>query len=65
MLAWELYGQGTSPESEGVKGDHFVGRWYLRYAIESVKDPLSEHQIQEMLKIWETGESKTIVLWKK
>ena len=65
MLAWKLYGQGTSPGSEGVKGDHFVGRWYVRYAIESEKDPSLEHQIHEMLNKWEAGDPQTLALWKK
>ena len=65
MLAWERFGQGASPESEGVKGDHFVGQWYVRYAIESGRDPSLEHQVHAMLKKWETGEPKTLDLWKK
>ena len=29
MLAYLEHGQGKTPESEGVKGDHFVGEWYV------------------------------------
>jgi arginyl-tRNA synthetase len=48
-----------------VKGDHFVGKWYVRYAIESEKDPALEQNIQEMLKKWEAGDAETLALWKK
>jgi arginyl-tRNA synthetase len=65
MLAWERYGNGATPESEGIKGDHFVGKWYVRYAIESEKDPSIEQNIQEMLKKWETGDPETLALWAK
>jgi len=65
MLAWERFGQGATPESEGMKGDHFVGKWYVRYAVESEKDPTLEQNIQEMLKKWEAGEPDTLALWKK
>lgn len=65
MLAWERFGKGATPESEGVKGDHFVGKWYVRYAIESEKDPTLEQNIQEMLKKWESGDPGTLALWKK
>jgi arginyl-tRNA synthetase len=65
MLAWERFGQGATPESEGMKGDHFVGKWYVRYAIESEKDPTLEQYIQEMLKRWEAGDPDTLALWKK
>ena len=65
MLAWERFGNGATPESEGVKGDHFVGKWYVRYAIESERDPALEQNIQEMLKKWEAGDPGTLALWKK
>lgn len=31
MLAYQKFGNGTTPESEGVKGDHFVGHFYVLY----------------------------------
>jgi len=65
MLAWERFGNGATPESEGMKGDHFVGKWYVRYAIESEKDSTLEQNIQEMLKKWEAGDPGTLALWKK
>ncbi len=29
MLAWQLYGNGETPQDTGEKGDHFVGRYYV------------------------------------
>ncbi|WP_295841214.1 arginine--tRNA ligase [uncultured Apibacter sp.] len=29
MLAWEKYGNGETPESTGIKGDHLVGKYYV------------------------------------
>lgn len=29
MLAWQQYGQGETPESTGMKGDHLVGKYYV------------------------------------
>jgi arginyl-tRNA synthetase len=29
MLAWQLYGNGETPESAGLKGDHLVGKYYV------------------------------------
>jgi arginyl-tRNA synthetase len=65
MLAWERFANGATPQSEGVKGDHFVGKWYVRYAIESEKDPALEQEIQKMLKRWEAGDPATQDLWKR
>jgi len=31
MVAWQLYGEGKSPQSAGVKGDHFVGDYYVMF----------------------------------
>ena len=32
MLAWEKFGKGQTPESTGIKGDHFVGKYYVEFA---------------------------------
>ncbi len=29
MLAWQRWGQGETPESSGLKGDHLVGKYYV------------------------------------
>lgn len=31
MLAWEKWGNGETPQSSGMKGDHLVGKYYVRY----------------------------------
>ena len=31
MLAYQAYGQGRSPEDEGLKSDHFVGKYYVLF----------------------------------
>lgn len=31
MLTYARHGAGETPESTGEKGDHFVGRWYVRF----------------------------------
>ncbi len=31
MLAWEKWGDGTTPKSENRKGDHFVGDYYVLF----------------------------------
>ena len=65
MLAWQRWGNGTTPQSEGIKGDHFVGQYYVRYAREADKEQNLENEIQQMLQRWEAGDPETIDLWKK
>lgn len=31
MLAWKLFGNGETPESTGMKGDHLVGKYYVEF----------------------------------
>lgn len=31
MLAWQKYGNGETPESSGMKGDHLVGKYYVEF----------------------------------
>lgn len=31
MLAWQKWGNGVTPELQGVKGDHLVGSFYVRF----------------------------------
>ena len=37
MEAWKLFGEGKTPESEGIKGDHFVGDYYVLFGQEHKK----------------------------
>ena len=38
MLAWKLFGEGETPESTGIKGDHLVGKYYVRFNQEYKKE---------------------------
>lgn len=31
MIAWQLFADGATPESTGMKGDHFVGDYYVKF----------------------------------
>ena len=81
MLAYKLFGNGETPESTGEKGDHFVGRYYVRFAQwekeaeekkkadpEIVNDPSfvdPDAAAQAMLRDWEAGDPETRALWEK
>ena len=38
MLAWQLFGNGETPESTGEKGDHLVGKYYVIFDREYKKE---------------------------
>jgi len=53
MLAWQKYGNGETPESSGLKGDHLVGKYYVIFDKEYKKeiDALkAEGQLEEEAK---------------
>lgn len=65
MLAWQKFGNGETPESSGLKGDHFVGKYYVRFAQEADKNPELENEAQAMLKKWEEGDTEVLAIWEK
>ncbi len=34
MVTWQKFGEGKTPESTGIKGDHFVGDYYVQFGEE-------------------------------
>ncbi len=46
MVGWLKFGQGRTPQSEGIKGDHFVGDYYV----------LFEKKSQEEYQAWQQTE---------
>ncbi|MES2277141.1 MAG: arginine--tRNA ligase [Bacteroidota bacterium] len=50
MLAWQLFGNGETPESAGLKGDHLVGKYYVIFDKEYKK------QIEELKAAGQTEE---------
>ena len=65
MLAWQRWGNGTTPATENEKGDHFVGKYYVRYAREAENDATLEDEILQLLQKWEAGDPNTVALWKR
>ncbi len=64
MVAYELFGKGDSPTKSKRKSDHFVGDYYVKYAKESGKSDLEDKAKSCLIK-WESGDKKTMDLWKK
>lgn len=63
MLAWQKWGHGATPETERIKGDHFVGNWYVRFSKEAEIDASLEGQALQMLQKWEADDPETVRLW--
>lgn len=49
MLAWQRYGNGETPASSGMKGDHLVGKYYVEF---------DRHYKQEVRELMDAGRSE-------
>ena len=49
MVAWKLFSDNETPESSGIKGDQFVGKYYVKY------NEVFNKQVNELI---EKGKSK-------
>lgn len=65
MLAYQKFGHGETPQSSGIKGDHLVGNYYVKFAQWEKEDPTATDQAQKMLEKWEAGDPETLALWQK
>jgi len=63
MLAYKEEGAGATPESTGIKSDHFTGNWYVRFNDMSKIDADAQARARELLVKWEEGDSETRALW--
>lgn len=65
MLAYKKFGEGKTPESEGIKGDHFVGNFYVAYNKWQDEDKSVEEKARQLLLQWEKGGTDAVELWER
>jgi arginyl-tRNA synthetase len=63
MVAYRRFGEGKTPESENLKGDHFVGKYYVAFDQASRSDPQMMDAAREMLRDWEADDPAVKELW--
>jgi arginyl-tRNA synthetase len=59
MLAWEMFGNGETPESTQTKGDHFVGKYYVIFNNELEAEYANWQQTEEAKTLFETWVENT------
>lgn len=65
MLAYKKWGKDDTPEKSKMKGDFFVGKYYVMFAKKAKENSDLEQEALELLKKWEDGDKETLELWKK
>lgn len=69
MLAWTKFANFQTPEQANIKGDHFVGKYYVLFETENKKQQLNDEEshfmqeAREMLIKWEQKDEETLKLW--
>ncbi|MEO1714242.1 MAG: arginine--tRNA ligase, partial [Bacteroidota bacterium] len=77
MIAWQKFGNGETPTTSGMKGDHLIGKYYVKYASEEKaqkaelvaagtpdEEPAILQEARAMLVQWENNDPEVIELWK-
>ncbi|MBN1355422.1 arginine--tRNA ligase [bacterium] len=65
MVGYRRFGNGRTPDSEGLKGDHFVGRFYVAFEREIQAHPELMDEARDMLRDWESGDPEVRNLWSR
>ena len=65
IWAYRKYGDGKTPETEGEKPDHFVGRYYAMGKAEYDKSEEVKEEVRALLRKWESGDPEVMDFWKK
>ena len=65
MLAWKKFGNGQTPQSTNIKGDHFVGDFYVAFENELRKqsEPILESVMKGDLSLCNPDDQKQIELF--
>lgn len=65
MVAYAKWGEGKTPETAGMKGDHFVAEWYVLFESKLKSgETWLEQAAQEVIEKWEAEDPGTRALWK-
>ncbi len=65
MLAYQLWGEGVTPEQMGKKPDHLLGDFYVMFERKRKEDGSLDEAAQQMLRKWEAGDADVLSLWRK
>lgn len=69
VLMYMQHGEGKTPQSENIKPDHFVGKFYALFGEKSSESEAKEKELldeaQDLLRLWESGDEEVRKVWKQ
>ncbi|NSL87968.1 arginine--tRNA ligase [Chitinophaga sp. Mgbs1] len=62
MLAWQLFAHGDTPESTGIKGDHLVGDYYVKFesVVKEQAEPIIDRVLENDFQDFEGAETEKL-----
>src|SRR5687768_14886501 len=60
IAAYNRWGEGSTPDSTGMKGDHFVAKWYALYHAKLAEVPELEDEAARLLQDMEAGKDELL-----
>lgn len=64
MVAYAKWGGTETPVSVGMKGDHFMGKYYVLFDQKQKQDPALDQAVSVMLQKWEAKDKAVRALWR-
>jgi len=65
ILGYQKWGKNQTPKSTGLKPDHLVGSFYVKFCQEAKKDESLETEAQRVLQAWEEGKKEVKTVWQR
>ncbi|MFA6410481.1 MAG: arginine--tRNA ligase [Candidatus Buchananbacteria bacterium] len=65
ILGYQKWGDNQTPKSSGLKPDHFVGSFYVKFCQEAKDNPALDAEAQKVLQAWEEEKREPIEIWEK
>jgi arginyl-tRNA synthetase len=60
IAAYRRWGEGSTPDSTGMKGDHFVAKWYAMFHARLAEVPELEDEAAKLLQDMEAGNDELL-----
>ncbi|WP_143310301.1 arginine--tRNA ligase [Chitinophaga vietnamensis] len=62
MLAWQLFAHGDTPASTGIKGDHLVGDYYVKFesVVKEQAEPIIDRVLESDFRDFEGAETEKL-----
>ncbi|MCW3463820.1 arginine--tRNA ligase [Chitinophaga nivalis] len=62
MLAWQLFAHGDTPATSGIKGDHLVGDYYVKFesVVKEQAEPIIDRVLESDFRDFEPGETEKL-----